>query len=141
MPLDGLIFTLGCGAGYTRAMRKTRRLSVDLDARVYETLSDEAERRGVPIAYLIRALIQQHIGGPRIENKQMFILRLLREGASTDRIEQEVMEEFGEANRSSINWYRSKLRRDGEKIPLDAEAREAELRAAMEMGVYDRKSD
>ena len=113
-------------------MPKLKRLAVDIPEDLHAALSEDAKQRNVPMAFLVRTLLSRHLGGDDHETMKAATVRMLREGASNETIAAELAMRFGKANRSSINWYRSKLRRDGEDIVSDAEAKEGERLAAFE---------
>ena len=118
-------------------MGKTR-LSIDLEDELHEKLTEDAKRRDVPLAFLVRAVLAKHLGVEEHETRTTMTVRMLREHASNDRIAEALQERFGDANRSSISWHRSNLRRQGESIPSDAEAKEGERMAAFEASMAKR---
>ncbi len=118
-------------------MKRTR-IAVDLDEDLHAMVTEEAERLEVPVAFVVRAIIKRHYSGEDHETKTTLTVRMLREHASNDRIAEALEERFGEANRSSISWHRANLKRAGEDVPSDAEAKEGERMAAFEASMAKR---
>lgn len=104
-----------------------QRISVSLPTDVYEALVAEAEETGRKLSDIVRDAVTQHLAGERWQNIGQVATEAIRAGATNDEALAAVRAKFPEAKTSaaSIRWYRSKLRRDGEDVPTDVEARRA----------------
>jgi hypothetical protein len=62
--------------------------------------------------------------------------KALRDGLSNEEVLQAVKDAFPESNTSmaSVNWYRNKLRSDGESVPASRDIRRARREASKNAG-------
>jgi len=84
------------------------------------------------------ATVEKKAKGPGIGARA---IELIREGKSNEDVFATVRAEFPEAKTtmSSINWYRNKLRGDGEKVPTARELKKAAAPAPAEKPKRSRK--
>ena len=91
----------------------------------YEALQAEAEDTGRKLSDIVRDTVTQYLFSERWQNIGDVAMDAIRSGASNEEALAAVHAKFPDAKTSpaSIRWYRSKLRRDGEAVPTDVEAR------------------
>lgn len=103
-----------------------RRISVSLREDQYLGLEEVAEDLGINLsdaareainAYLLETHWKSSIGQTAKE--------LIRKGLTNQEVLAKIREKFphGATSPESIAWYRSKMRREGEEIPTDREAK------------------
>lgn len=99
-------------------------MSVTLPDDIYDALVEASERTGRPQSDLIRdAIVQMLDRGPWRGIGQIAEAEI-RAGATNEEAVQAVLKAHPNANTStdSVSWYRSKLRKSGERIPTNAQA-------------------
>jgi len=113
-------------------MAQSYRTSLSLEADLHEALAEKAENEGKSLGSVIRNILRDELFGKGAEGPIKGVgdlaQKLLLEGASNERVLQEVQKAFpnGSTSIKSISWYRSKLRRDGHDVLTQIAARRAE---------------
>ena len=108
-------------------MTTGNRMSVTLPNDIYDALIEEAEKTGRPQSDLIRDAIVQMLDRGPWKNIGTVAEEAIRGGSTNAEAVETVLKRFPDANTStdSVAWYRSRLRKDGEKIPTNAQAARA----------------
>lgn len=101
------------------------RVSVSLPDDVYEAVVAEAEETRRKVSDVVRDAVTQTLAGERWLSIGNVAEQAMREGLTNAETLQRVLAQFPEAKTSpsSIAWYRVKLRKAGEDVPTDIEAR------------------
>lgn len=103
----------------------SRRLTVTLPEDVYEAVAAEAEEAGRKLSDVVRDAVTQLVAGERWQ----FIGEVAEEAIWAGLTNAEVLEavrgRFPDARTSpaSVAWYRARLRKAGEDVLTDVEAR------------------
>lgn len=101
------------------------RISVSVPDDVYEAIVAEAEESGRKVSDVVRDSVTQHMFGERWQSIGQVAEAAIREGLTNSETLERVKDLFPEANTSpsSVSWYRARLRKQGEDVPTDIEAR------------------
>lgn len=101
------------------------RVSVSLPDDVYEAVVAEAEETRRKISDVVRDAVTQVIAGERWESIGQVAEAAMLAGLTNSETLEKVRKQFPKARTSpaSIAWYRVKLRKEGEDVPTDVEAR------------------
>ncbi|MFT4147066.1 MAG: ribbon-helix-helix protein, CopG family [Mobilitalea sp.] len=101
------------------------RLAVSLPEDLFELVEKEAADRGLTYNDVIRDALTQHYLGRRHRTIGEVAFGSIRDGATNQQALAYVRKLFPETNASSasIAWYRMTLRKQGENVPTDLEAR------------------
>ncbi len=103
-----------------------QRISIGLEEDLYVALATEAEEAGRSIADVVRDRLRESVlGEGRQERVGEMARRLLLEGLPDEEVVARVLDALPDARTSkeSVAWYRSRLRRDGQDVPTQVEAR------------------
>ncbi|MEM7120549.1 MAG: ribbon-helix-helix protein, CopG family [Pseudomonadota bacterium] len=102
-----------------------RRITVTLPEDVYDALTAEAEESQRKLSDLVRDAVTQLLSGDRWRSIGDVAEEYIREGLTNAEVLEAVRERFPEARTSmqSVAFYRSRLRKAGENVMSDAEAR------------------
>lgn len=102
-----------------------KRITVTLPEDVYDALSAEAEDTGRKLSDVVRDAVTQLLSGERWQSIGEVAEGAIREGKTNAEALEAVRARFPEANTSpeSVAWYRSRLRKAGEDVMSDVEAR------------------
>lgn len=101
------------------------RVSVSLPDDVYDAVMAEAEETRRKVSDVVRDAVTQVIAGERWQSIGQVAEAAMLEGLTNAEALEKVRKAFPKARTSpsSIAWYRVKLRKDGEVVPTDIEAR------------------
>ena len=101
------------------------RITVTLPEDVYDALAAEAEDTGRKLSDLVRDAVVQALSGERWQSIGQVAEAAIRDGRTNAEALEAVRAKFPEARTSpeSVAWYRSRLRKAGEDVPTDIEAR------------------
>lgn len=101
------------------------RVSVSLPDDVYEAVVAEAEEKRLKVSDVMRDAVTQVLYGERWLSIGHVAEQAMRAGLTNAEALERVLAQFPEARTSpsSIAWYRVKLRKAGEEVPTDIEAR------------------
>lgn len=101
------------------------RVSVSLPDDVYDAVIAEAEEKRLKVSDVVRDAVTQVLYGERWLSIGHVAEQAMREGLTNQEALDRVLAQFPEAKTSaaSIAWYRVKLRKAGEEVPTDIEAR------------------
>lgn len=101
------------------------RLAISLPDDVFEHVAKDAEDRGLTYNDVIRDAVTRHYLGRRHSTIGEVAMNSIKEGATNQQALAYVRKLFPETNASSasIAWYRMTLRKQGENVPTDLEAR------------------
>jgi predicted transcriptional regulator len=113
------------------------RITVTLPDDVYEALAAEAEETGRKLSDVVRDAVTQLVAGERWQSIGEVAEEAIREGLTNAEVLEAVRGRFPDARTSpaSVAWYRARLRKSGEDVPTDIEARRD--KAARLAGVGD----
>lgn len=102
-----------------------KRITITLPEDVYDALSAEAEEAGRKLSDVVRDAVTQLLFGQRWQSIGEVAEAAIRAGRTNAEALEEVRSRFTEARTSpeSVAWYRSRLRKLGEDVPTDVEAR------------------
>lgn len=102
-----------------------KRITITLPEDVYDALSAEAEEAGRKLSDVVRDAVTQLLFGQRWQSIGEVAEAAIRAGRTNAEALEEVRSRFPEARTSpeSVAWYRSRLRKLGEDVPTDVEAR------------------
>ena len=107
-------------------MAKSQRMSISLGAELYAALAKEAEKVDRSLADVARDKLRESLLGiGRQETIGEMAERLIRQGLSNGEVLTAIQTERPDAKTTdaSIRWYRSSLRKQGEEIPNNIDAR------------------
>lgn len=101
------------------------RVSVSLPQDVYDTLQSIADEKDLGISDVIRDAVTQVLSGERWMSIGSVAEQAIRDGLTNQEARERVLAQHPNAKTSpeSIAWYRVKLRKAGEDVPTDIEAR------------------
>jgi hypothetical protein len=105
---------------------RSNRLSISLEAELYDALALEAEEQGRSLADVTRDHLRAALLGKGPDERVGKVAEeLIREGLPNEIVLERVLKHFPDARTSdaSIRWYRSRLRQAGENVPSQVEAR------------------
>lgn len=105
-----------------------QRISIGLEEDLYIALAMEAEEAGRSIADVVRDRLRESVlGQGRQERVGEIAERLILDGLPDEEVLKQVLEALPEARTSkeSVAWYRSKLRKEGQNVPSQVEAKRA----------------
>ena len=103
-----------------------QRLSISLESDLYDALAEEAEESGRSLADVVRDKLRQAVlGEERREGVGELAEKLIREGLPNEEVLFQIQREIPDAQTSdaSVRWYRSQMRKRGEDVPTQVEAR------------------
>lgn len=101
------------------------RVSVSLPDDVYEALMAEAEESRRKVSDVVRDAVTQLVAGERWQSIGEVAEGAIRKGLTNAEVLERVRATFPGAQTSpaSVAWYRARLRKAGEDVPTDIEAR------------------
>jgi|32_taG_2_1085360.scaffolds.fasta_scaffold01098_4 predicted transcriptional regulator len=104
---------------------KLVRLTIGLPSDVHLALEEMAEEAFRPIADLVRDAVLEHLASDRWQGIGTAAAAMLRKGMTNQEVLAEIRQRFPTANTTaaSVAWYRSDLRKKGEDVPTDVQAR------------------
>lgn len=105
----------------------TKELRVTIPAELYEQLFQEAVRTSLSATEIVTDLLVGRLQGKKQKTVGKVAESAMRRGATNKQALALVRSAFPDAETSaaSIAWYRTNLRKRGEDIPTDQEARDA----------------
>ena len=91
----------------------------------YEALAAEAEETGRKLSDVVRDAVTEHLSVERWQSIGEVAEGAIRDGLTNAETLEAVMAKFPNARTSpsSVAWYRARLRKAGEDVPTDIEAR------------------
>jgi Arc/MetJ-type ribon-helix-helix transcriptional regulator len=107
-------------------LKAMRRLTVTIPEEYVAGLEDMAEDMGASVSEAVREAVATYLMENYWKETIGGVARdAILKGASNEEALAAVRKKFPRAATSlaSVAWYRAKLRRDGEKVPTDREAR------------------
>jgi hypothetical protein len=101
------------------------RVSVSLPDDVYDAVLSEAEEKRLKVSDVVRDAVTQVLYGERWMSIGSVAEQAIRDGLTNQEARERVLAKFPHAKTSpeSIAWYRVKLRKAGDDVPTDIEAR------------------
>lgn len=104
-----------------------KRITVTLPEDVYDALAAEAEETGRKLSDIVRDAVTLLLAGERWQSIGEIAEEAIREGRTNAETLEIVRAKFPEARTSpaSVAWYRARLRKIGEDVLTDIEARRA----------------
>ncbi|WP_422002347.1 hypothetical protein [Roseovarius mucosus] len=105
----------------------SKELKVTIPAELYEQLFQEAARTSLSVTEIVTDLLVGRLQGKKQKTVGKVAESAMRRGATNKQALALVRSAFPDAETSaaSIAWYRTNLRKRGEDIPTDQEARDA----------------